>query len=262
MPATTVTRRVNRERLALLGWGRALLMQFAHPLIAAGVTDHSSFKSSRLARLQRLHSTVRAMLSLTFGSEADVRATADHIKSIHDRVHGVLPEAAGPFPAGTPYSAHDPELLRWVHATLLDSVPLVYERFVAPLSVAEKDAYCREAAIVGRLLGIPDALLPQTSRDVETYIRERVASGDLVVTNAGRALAGDILAPPFRFAYWPVTRLTQAVTVGLLDPSLRGQYGLTWTPADERRLARWTTTVRWAHQRTPARLRHWDASRG
>ena len=39
---------------------------------------------------------------------------------------------AGAFPAGASYSAHDAELLRWVHATLLDSIPLTYELLVGP----------------------------------------------------------------------------------------------------------------------------------
>src|SRR5262245_2235817 len=38
----TVTWRVNREIIVVAGWGRAILLQLAHPLIAAGVADHSS----------------------------------------------------------------------------------------------------------------------------------------------------------------------------------------------------------------------------
>jgi uncharacterized protein (DUF2236 family) len=40
----SITRRVNRENILLLGGGRALLMQLAHPKVAAGVDDHSDFR--------------------------------------------------------------------------------------------------------------------------------------------------------------------------------------------------------------------------
>jgi uncharacterized protein (DUF2236 family) len=257
---TSITWRINRERLVLLGWGRAILMQFAHPLIAAGVADHSSFRAGRVERLLRLHGTVRAMLELTSGSDEQIRATTEHIRRIHDRVHGTLPEAAGPFPAGTPYSAHDPALLRWVHATLLDSVPLAYERFVGPLSREEIDRYCREGDDVARMLGIPDALLPRDIDDVHAFVADRLASGELVVTDTARAMAQDLLHPPFHLTYWPLTRAIRLAAVGLLDPGLRAQYGFTWTARDDRALDRWAGRIRRLHAITPNRLRYWQPS--
>jgi uncharacterized protein (DUF2236 family) len=235
-------------------------MQFAHPLIAAAVFDHSTFQASRLARLQRLHGTVRAMLSLTFGDDRELRAAADGINRIHDRVQGVLREAAGPFPVGTRYSAHDPALLRWVLATLLDSVPRVYAQFVTPLSRAEQDQYCREAATVGRLLGIPDDLLPRDTDDLQAYMAERFASGEIVVSETARRLARDILYPPFHAAYWPISRATRLTTIGLLDPTLRAQYGLSWGEREARALDRWTRIVRGVHGVAPNRVRYWSAS--
>ena len=51
--------RINGERAVVLGWPCAILMQFAHPLIAAGVAEHSSFRQSRLSPLVRLHGTIQ-----------------------------------------------------------------------------------------------------------------------------------------------------------------------------------------------------------
>ncbi len=48
----TVTARINGERLAVLGWGRAILLQLAHPMVAAGVAEHSTFRSSPAARVR------------------------------------------------------------------------------------------------------------------------------------------------------------------------------------------------------------------
>jgi uncharacterized protein (DUF2236 family) len=255
--ARSIARTIHRERLALLGWGRAIAMQFAHPLIAAGVGEHSSFGSGRMARFRRLHGTVRAMLSLTFGDEPTAFATAQGIKAIHDRVHGVLKVDAGRFKAGTPYSAHDPVLLHWVLMTLLDSVPLAYTRLVGPLTPDEQDSYCQESARLGRWLGIPEDMLPQTIDDVRTEVARVMASGDLVVTDTARELMRDVLYPPFQLAYWPAAHMTRLATIGFLDPRLREQYGFTWTARDERRFDRWASRLRALRAVAPDWVRHW-----
>src|SRR5712691_4015840 len=157
-----IARRINREVVLLYGWAPAILLQFAHPLVAAGVAEHSSFRAAPGERLRRLHSTLDAMLALTFGTPEQVARAAAGINAIHDRVHGELPDQAGVFRAGTAYSAHDPELLRWVHATMLAMMPRTYELYVGPLSADEKDAYCLEASGVEALLGIPRGFLPRS----------------------------------------------------------------------------------------------------
>jgi len=141
----SITWRINAERIVLLGWARAILLQLAHPLVAAGVFDHSGFRGTPYAAASRLYHTVHAMLSLTFGDEAARQRTIDGIRAIHRRVNGILPEAVGPYEAGTRYSAEDPSLVLWVHATLIESVLMVYEKLVAPLTEAERDEYCQEA---------------------------------------------------------------------------------------------------------------------
>jgi uncharacterized protein (DUF2236 family) len=114
--------RVHRERVLLAGWARAILLQIAHPKVARGVAEHSGFTTEPWGRLRRLHRTLSAMLALTFGSEEEAAAATARINAIHDRVHGRLDAAAGGMAAGASYSAHDPELLTWVHATCFTSM--------------------------------------------------------------------------------------------------------------------------------------------
>src|SRR3712207_4774676 len=168
--------KLNREMVLLLGWGRAILLQLAHPLVAAGVAEHSAFRARPRGRICRFAQTVSAMLALTFGTPEQVARAAAGINAIHDRVHGRLREPAGRFPAGTPYSAHDPALLRWVHATLLDSTLRVYELYVGPLTPEEQDRYCAAASGVAPLLGIPDGYLPASVAELEAYLRAMLAS--------------------------------------------------------------------------------------
>jgi uncharacterized protein (DUF2236 family) len=86
------------------------------------------------------------MLALTFGPDDEAHRAAARINAIHDRVHGQIAARQGAHPAGATYSAHDPELLAWVHATLLDSFLLTFQLFVADLTEGECDRYCAESS--------------------------------------------------------------------------------------------------------------------
>ena len=253
--------RVNREVIVIAGWGRAVLLQLAHPLIAAGVAEHSSFRAGRIASLRRLASTIGAMLALTFGTDDEAITAAAAIRCIHDRVNGRLGEPAGAFDAGERYSAHDHELSRWVHATLLDSILLTYERLIGRLSTEERDRYCAEAAIMEPLFDIPDGLLPRDATQLDAYMREMLQSDRISVGAASRALARAILFPPGWRLVWPVFRAVQLVTIGALPPAVREGYEFTWTAREARALARWTTALRLLRRATPAFAREWPAAR-
>lgn len=256
-----VSRRVNREIVAVAGWGRAILLQFAHPLVAAGVADHSAFGGGLVTAMRRLHSTVGAMLSLTFGDDERAIAAAAGINTIHDRINGRLRAPAGSFAAGTPYSAHDPELLRWVHATLLESMPMTYDLLVGPLAPGERDRYCEEAAVMEPLLDIPAGSLPRSAAQLATYMRGMHASGTITVTDTSRALARAVLFPPQWYLLWPAFRPVQLITIGLLPPAIREAYGFRWHARDVRAFVRWSTAIRRAHEVLPPIVRHWPVAR-
>lgn len=257
----SVTWKVNREAVVVAGWGRALLLQFSHPLIAAGVADHSSFSTGLFSGFHRLHLTIRAMLSLTFGAERQAIAAAAGINTIHDRVFGELGFSAGRFGPDTPYSAHQPDLLRWVHATLLESIPLTYELLVGPLTAAERDRYCEEAAIMEPLLDIPAGSLPRRIADLHAYMGEMLQSGSIAVSEASRTLAGQVLHPPLAPVLWPVFRPIRLMTIGLLPHSIREAYGFPWGRAEDRALMRWVSVVRTFRATLPAAMREWPAVR-
>jgi len=254
--------KIQREVTVLLGWGPAILLQFAHPLVAQGVADHTSFRTQRWGRVRRLHATLTAMLQLCFGSEEEGRAVIARINAIHDRVYGRLPDGAGRFPPGTGYSAHDPALLAWVHATLLEMNLRVYELFVAPLAVEAKDRYCAEAAVIEVPLGIPRGRLPRTFAELGRYTATMLASGELAVGDVARGLARDVLYPPVPLFVRPATWWVRLVTVGLLDPVIRDAYGFSWDRPKERWLRRSARIIRTLLPLVPASVRYWPAARG
>jgi len=245
----SVSWRINREIIVVAGWGRAILLQLAHPAVAAGVHDHSSFRGSLRASVRRMRSTVRAMLSITFGDAERMVAAAAGINAIHDRVRGCG------------YSAHDPDLQCWVHATLLDSTLNSYERLVRPLTAQERDRYCAEAAIMEPLMGIPHGMLPRTSAELAAYVRDMLAGDRIAVTDTGRALATAVLSPPNWRLAWPAFRPLQLMTIGSLPPSIRRAYGFRWRPREERALARWTAAIRTSRRLLPRAGREWPIAR-
>jgi uncharacterized protein (DUF2236 family) len=245
----------------LLGWGRAILMQFAHPLVARGVAEHSAFRAEAFGGWRRLHRTLGAMLALTFGDRVEAQRAADRINAIHERVNGQLPRAAGPFAAGTPYTACDPALLAWVHATLVDSFLLAYERYVRRLSPAERDAYCAESADIEGLLRIPAGALPRTAAALESYVAGRLASGEIRVTDTARTLARGVLYPPMSAPAWPALAVMRLAATGLLPPALRDEYGFPWNARRAATLRASTAAIRTLLPVVPPVFRHWPAAR-
>ncbi len=257
----TIAWRINAERLTLFGWSRAILLQLAHPLIAAGVADHSTFRAGPIATAARLHHTIHAMLSLTFGTPTERERTLEKIRTIHRAVHGMLRERVGGFEAGTPYSAEQPELLLWVHATLLDSLPRIYEQLAGPMTMRERDQYCEDAEWVLRALGATAIAAPRSWNALQAYIAEMFESERIVVGTTARTLAAAVLSPPFKWVVAPASRANLLFTVGSLPERLRNQYGFEWTPREARALERWARTIRAARQWTPRALAVWPEAR-
>jgi uncharacterized protein (DUF2236 family) len=259
----SVGRRINAERIVLLGWGRAILLQLAHPLIAAGVYDHSGFRATTWAAVTRLYHTVHAMLALTFGTDAERERALDGIRQIHHRVNGTLKTATRRFPAGTPYSAEDPDLVLWVHATLLESLPLAYERLIGPLTIAERDAYCAEAAPVAVALLARSHEVPRTWADARAYLDRVYASGDLEVTEQASTLARAVLSPPAAAAWiaGPATWTNRILTLGLLPPQIRRQYRFEWTRGDQRLFNALVPTLKTARRVLPRAITLWPEAR-
>jgi uncharacterized protein (DUF2236 family) len=225
---SSMLRRVHREFAVALSGPRALLMQAAHPVAFEGFFAHTGALDEPYARLRR---TAAVMDTIAFGSRADADRATRRVRAMHRRVRGELERAAGPFPAGTPFAADDPDLLLWVLATLVDSALVFYERYVGSLSPAERDAYWQDYRVIGALFGLKDHEMPVDIRDFDAYMRDMLTGGELFVTSAARDLALRIvMRPPVPLARRPVLEVVNFITVGLLPARLRRQFGLSWDP--------------------------------
>ncbi len=224
----SMLRRVHREMAVAFSGPRALLMQATHPVAFEGFFAHTGAMDEPYARLAR---TAKVMNTIGFGSREDADRATRRVRAMHKRVRGELATPAGRFPAGTPFAADDPELLLWVLATLVDSALVVYERYVASLAPAERDAYWQDYRIIGNLFGLRDDEMPATIDDFDAYMHDMLVGGDLYVTQAARELAIKIvMRPPVALHRRPVLELVNFITVGLLPAQLRRQYRLSWDP--------------------------------
>lgn len=228
-------RRINGEQAVLFGGGRALLLEIAHPLIAAGVAEHSNFRTDPLGRLQR---TLDAMGAIAFGRRSHAVAAARSVERVHGSVKGVLGTDAGPFSAETFYHGRDPELMRWVWATLADTALVVYERFVETLDESARNSYFADHSRMARLLGIPADEVPANHAEFRSYFDAMLEGDTLTVTSTARDIAKSVLEPPVRNSG---TGTLRSVTAMLLPDRLRGEFGLRW---DERRAAKMESFTR------------------
>jgi uncharacterized protein (DUF2236 family) len=220
--------RVHRETILVAVGGRALLMQIAHPKVAAGVAQHSDFRADPMLRLRR---TLTTMWSIVFDEAGRARASLGRVKAIHTRVRGSFGGEGGP---SISYEALDPQLLLWVHATLVDSALLAYDRFVARLTSAEQREYYELTKKLAALFEIPGALIPPCLESFRGYVAGML-DGEVRVSATARALARDILHPK-PWLLRPARPVFTFVTRGLLPPELRDGYGLQWNERNERRL--------------------------
>jgi uncharacterized protein (DUF2236 family) len=217
---------VNREGVLLLGGGRALILQVAHPLVAAGVEQHSRYREDPWGRLVR---SLDLTTQIVFGSTPEAVDAAERLSRVHSRVNGVAPD-------GRPYDASDPSLLMWVHATLLDTALLVYQRYVGRLTVAELRRYYSEQVLLGEVFGIPRSAQPASYGEFNEYFLSMVEGDALAVTDTLRNVVSMTLGGGTPRVARPLVELMNLATVGMLPTRLRSELGLGWGPRRERLL--------------------------
>lgn len=212
----SVARRLNRESFLLLGGTAALLLQVAHPLVAAGVAEHSDFRRDPIGRLMR---TLNTTLAMVFGTTAQARAALTRV----DRRHGAV---RGTAPSGQRYAARDARLVVWVQTTLVLTSLRLYELVLGRITDADRESYWQEARFFALQLGATEETLPRTYADLVSYERDMLAHEVIPDANAV-AVARDVLRP-LPWLPSPLLWASHAFTTGLLPPSLRLALGMPW----------------------------------
>lgn len=242
--------RINAKRVLVLGWPRAILLQFAHPMIAQGIAQHSDFAKSSKAKTDRFYRTLTRMLQLSFGTPEEVWKAARGVDAAHARVYGER--------ESVPYAAREADLMQWVYATFVDSSIKAYETFIRPLSDEEKDLYVHQGSIVGPLLGAPVGYFPDRYGALDAYMRQMIEGDELVVDDQARELARQVLSGYPAPIIQPLSAFgLTLVTKMMLPDKLREAFNLTVTAQDKFFFDRLAQSSRTAHRVLPRRIHQW-----
>lgn len=248
----SMTWRVNREAVILLGGGRAALLQLAHPFVAHAIDQHSATKTDPIGRFRRTFQNVFAMV---FGDLDRAEEHARRVHAVHSRIRGAIDEHVGPYARGERYAANDEAALFWVQATLIDTALQVHEQLVRPLTPAERERYYAESRRFARLFGIPDRAMPPDFGAFRDYVDGMLHGTTLAVGRPALELRRFLLQPP-RAVHAPMTAWYRAYTASLLPPRLREAFELPFGRREQLALAATVPAVRAMVRRLPKRLRY------
>jgi uncharacterized protein (DUF2236 family) len=247
---TSLTWRIDREAVIFLGAGRALLLQLAHPWVAAAIAEHSRTFADPIGRF---HRTFDVVFTLVFGSLDQALAAAQHLHQRHTMIVGLLPEKIGLFDKGSLYRANEVSALRWVHATLVETALMAHDLILPALTVDERERYWAESRLFGALFGLARADLPADWASFVAYNEAMAQSDILSVSTAARDIAGQIffggrtwLRPP---------RWYRALSLQMLPERLRMGFGFPFDARESRAAECALAWIRRVYPTLPTRLR-------
>lgn len=228
--------RLHGEPALLVGGLRALMLQALHPLAIAAVRDFSDYKSDVWGRFNRTSDYITVTV---FGDTAAAQALGARVRRVHRRIQGVDSVT------GLAYAADDPELLLWIHTTLIDSFLAAYERYVQPLSRTDADRYVAEMVRQAELVGLAAAAVPSTRADNAAFIAR--CEPILQLTGTAKEAMETFLHPPLPAHRRPWWWMTTRAAIAILPPLAVKLYGLRRLPVADaalrplvREASRWT----------------------
>jgi uncharacterized protein (DUF2236 family) len=253
-PGRSMARRVHGDRAVGLLYGqRALLIGALEPLTYTGTmlsTKSNDMPFTRLARTAKIQETV------FLGSRAEADRALAAVHRLHERIKGELPEAAGAHPAGSTYSAFDPELMLWTLAVIADSGREMFETMVRPLSEGERERLWQDYVRFGELFGLPRSEVPASHREFAAWFGGRLDSPDLHATPHALEMAPLVaFEQPVPAAARGNIATQNLIIKGTLPARVREIFGIRWTRAHESAFRSIAAAHRRARHAFPRRVR-------
>ncbi len=181
----SVSWRVHAEPILWVAGIRALFLQTLHPRALQGVVQNSDYRRDAWGRLMR---TAEYVGTVVYGTSADAERAGSRIRGIHARLRARDPET------GAEYRIDEPDLLRWIHVSEVDSFVTTARRAGLRLTREEVDRYFAEQVRAAELIGIDPATVPVSADQVEDYYR--LIRPELALTPAARDVVRFLLTPP------------------------------------------------------------------
>ncbi|MDO3683175.1 oxygenase MpaB family protein [Micromonospora sp. C28ISP2-4] len=223
----SVTWKVHEEPILIVAGLRSLYLQALHPRAMAGVAQNSNYRTDAWGRLVR---TATYVATTIYGTTAEAEAAGRRLRTRHARMR-----ATDPF-TGEEFRVDDPELLRWVHVTEVESFVSTARRAGLALTDDEVDGYYTEQRRSAALVGLDPDDVPGTAAEVADYYRD--VRPQLRMTREAAETALFLTAPPIpwkvslparvglnlgppRWAYFGIA----ATALGMLPPWALRLYG-------------------------------------
>lgn len=250
-PEGSMLRRVQEQRSVGLMYGqRALGIGAISPVNFVGTLIHTRSPERPFQRLAR---TGRTFETIFFGTRAEADEALASVHRQHERVTGELTRDAGPFPAGTPYSAFDPDLMLWTVAVMADSAQVFYELLVGPLDGDEREGLWADYVRFAELFGMPRDAAPSSYAEFRAYWEERLADGFL--TDEARYMGTAVMFEiPTTRVRRPGLALHNLLMLGSLPPPVRELYGFEWSTAKARGFRAAVAALRGSRRAMPHRM--------
>jgi uncharacterized protein (DUF2236 family) len=226
-----------------------LLLQLAHPWVAAAIAEHSRTLSDPIGRF---HRTFNIVFTIVFGTTGQALMAARTLHRRHDGIGGILTESAGAFPAGSSYRANNVAALRWVYATLIDSALVAYQLVRPPLSNEEREQYYAECRLFAALSGIPQSALSESWAGFADYFTNMIGSDILAVGSTARRVAAEL----FSGTGWRIPAWYRALTARQMPVRLLNDFALAYGPPEHRAAEQTLAVLRYIYPLMPSTLRY------
>ncbi|WP_330185199.1 oxygenase MpaB family protein [Nocardia sp. NBC_01503] len=233
----------------LLGGAANVIMQLAHPPVGYGVVESPVESGNVMVHpIKRLRTTITYLAVALMGTEADREAYRAAVDTSHRQVRSKPGSAVK-------YNAFDPKLQLWVAACLYWGSKDLYERMHGPMNEADAEAFYQYSSRLGTTLQMRREMWPVDRVAFEAYWAENLAKTS--IDPHIRAYFEDLidlrmLPRPVGSAFGGIHRF---FVTGLLPQHLRDEMGMTWTPRQDRLLARIMRTVGAAEELLPTPVR-------
>lgn len=247
------------DNLQLLIAGTTLVLQVSHPVVGAGVGDHSVFKKDPWGRLQR---TTEWGLKLLYGGPVNAPQSGQDLRELHRNIKGQDDK-------GRKYFALDPEAYAWVHMTTYYAMITTQRLFAdEPFTPFEQERLLQDWIQQGRILGIRDQDMPQNVAAFWKYfdnmVRERLEVTDTALYLLDVSLSAMRKPPAMRWfptqwwngLYRSLGNWAKLATVASMPEELRQKFDLAWDEPAQKRFQRLQKVVRATAPHLPMRLRY------
>lgn len=236
---------------------QAFVLQVSHPIVDAGVDEHSVYKTDPWGRARR---STALLWPIVYARPQKAIEMGVKLYDLHRSIKGVDKN-------GNKYFSLDPEAYSWVHITGYDATIRMHEMLGKSPTEEQREQMFIEWRQLGGLMGIRDQDLPATRDEYWEYfdhmIKDKLVMGDVAKDLLAHNHYLEIPKPPvdwlpefawkmIRAVVGPFLRFNLRAT---LPPQYRERFDIPWTRRDQRLFKAWCRFYRVMYSLTPKKRR-------